>query len=350
MLSDTPVLNGRACASRPEAPDGSRWAMILSGGEGTRMRPLIERWLGEDRPKQYCTFTGSRSMLQHTADRAAELVKPGRVVTVIGHGHRRFFGPADTEGRLGRILDQPSNRGTAAGILLAATDIFERDPFATVIILPSDHYIHPDSQFRRCVNHAFSLAERFDDRLILLGAVPSRPEIDYGWIESSPRPASVNGNGSENGTLHSAAQVKGFHEKPVQAVAERLLSQGSLWNTMVIAAKVKLLRELGWRYLPQMMERFEFPRRLLHAAGHPMAREGSRREALEYVYRSMETADFSRAVLQRAGPWSMVLPMRQVEWCDWGRPERVIETLEFLGVRPAFPIQFARELDEVLVG
>jgi len=195
-----------------------------------------------------------------------------------------------------------------------------------------------------------AFVRRLADRFILLGAVPSRPETDYGWIESSPHRAAVMGNGSENVVFRAAAQVEGFHEKLVQAVAEWLLSQGSLWNTMVIAAKVKSLRALGWRFLPPMMECFEILRRLLRAAGHQRVEEGSRREALDHVYRSMETADFSRAVLQRAGPWSMVLPMRQVEWRDWGRPERVVETLEFLGVRPAFPIQFAHELDEVLIG
>jgi len=42
------------------------WSIILAGGEGERTRPFIERWLGYHRPKQYCSFVGNRSMLQHT--------------------------------------------------------------------------------------------------------------------------------------------------------------------------------------------------------------------------------------------------------------------------------------------
>ena len=52
------------------------WSIILAGGEGNRTRPFIEQWLGRHKPKQYCTFVGNRSMLQHTFDRADRLVRP----------------------------------------------------------------------------------------------------------------------------------------------------------------------------------------------------------------------------------------------------------------------------------
>ncbi|MCA9422537.1 MAG: hypothetical protein KC592_16065, partial [Nitrospira sp.] len=58
------------------------WSMILAGGEGERTRPFIERWLGYPKPKQYCTFVGNRSMLQHTLDRADRLGAPHQKITV----------------------------------------------------------------------------------------------------------------------------------------------------------------------------------------------------------------------------------------------------------------------------
>ena len=49
------------------------WSIILAGGEDSRVGSLIRCWLGRPKPKQYCTFGGTRSLLQHTVDRAAKL-------------------------------------------------------------------------------------------------------------------------------------------------------------------------------------------------------------------------------------------------------------------------------------
>ncbi len=48
--------------NKVEKHDGL-WSIVLAGGEGERLRPFVERWLGRHRPKQYCAFVGTRSML-----------------------------------------------------------------------------------------------------------------------------------------------------------------------------------------------------------------------------------------------------------------------------------------------
>ena len=52
------------------------WSIALVGGDGVRTKEFIRRWLGAEKPKQYCTLVGSRSMCQHTLDRTARLT-PG---------------------------------------------------------------------------------------------------------------------------------------------------------------------------------------------------------------------------------------------------------------------------------
>ena len=122
-----------------------RWSSVLSGGEGTRMRDWIARRTGRPTPKQYHAFTGGRTMLEHTLDRAVALSRENRVVTVIAEHHwdhiRNIALP-------GSIVAQPKNRGTAAGVLLALTQILARDPGATVALLPSDHFIAPNRRFQ----------------------------------------------------------------------------------------------------------------------------------------------------------------------------------------------------------
>lgn len=69
--------------------DDRVWAIMLVGGDGERMKPLVARWLEQPRQKQYCTFVGSRSMFQHTLDRAAEMVPPEQIVAVAAPHHRQ---------------------------------------------------------------------------------------------------------------------------------------------------------------------------------------------------------------------------------------------------------------------
>jgi mannose-1-phosphate guanylyltransferase len=44
--------------------------------DGERLRPFVQRWLGRHKPKQYCTFIGTRSMFQHTLDRSDRILLP----------------------------------------------------------------------------------------------------------------------------------------------------------------------------------------------------------------------------------------------------------------------------------
>ena len=141
----------------------SHWAIVLAGGEGTRMQPLVRRWLGFNRPKQYCAFVGSRSMFQHTVDRAALVTDPGRIVAVVGRDHRDEI-MTQLQGRtIGQVIYQPRNCETAAGLFLPLTYIHARAPGATVVIFPSDHFIHPEDRFLAAVGRIADLAETMSD-------------------------------------------------------------------------------------------------------------------------------------------------------------------------------------------
>src|SRR5581483_3133715 len=93
---------------------------------------------GERRPKQYCRFLGSRSMLEHTAARAAAVCSRENIVTVIGRGHGRYL--KEQRAPLpGLVIEQPCNRDTAPGIFLPLSYVMAADPEATVLVFPSDN-------------------------------------------------------------------------------------------------------------------------------------------------------------------------------------------------------------------
>ncbi len=330
-----------AALSGAADPVLARWAIVLAGGEGTRMRPLINDWLGEARPKQYCTFVGSRSMFQHTIDRARSVVPEEHVVTIIGRGHRKFMTQAENEHMPGVVLEQMNNLGTAPGVFLPTAYVLAKEPEATVLILPSDHFVHPEDKFRDHITHALEQAEKYLDRLILVGAIPDRAETDYGWI--APGKTQTYWPGPP---AHEPLQVMYFQEKPSEREASALLRQGCLWNTMVMAVKAKTLWTLGRQCLPEMMSKFDRFLTVLRSIHTGWLDPDFESTALATVYNDLSPADFSRDILQHASERSMVLPMEGVAWSDWGRPQRLTETLVSLGCRSLLPPRLLENVRE----
>ena len=317
--------------SVPRHTSNTPWSIVLAGGEGERVRPLVESWLGRHRPKQYCTFVGTRSMLQHTLHRAAQLTTSDRMVTVVAHGHgnepwTQFDGIHGIH-----VLRQPLNRDTAAGIFLPLAYIRTREPEAVVVLYPSDHFVYPEGRFLEVVQHMVWTAERHPQRLILLGVQPDRLELDYGWIQP--------GATFDHSTSCPVRAVRAFLEKPGPLQASRAMAAGAVWNTLILAATLHKLWELGWRCFPEMMPLFE---RLCEAIGGP--EEG---KVLDAVYRVMPARNFSSGLLQQVPDHVAVMQLTGVLWSDWGKPERIVETLQKIGKQPAFPLGLLSNLPPV---
>ncbi|MCA9419562.1 MAG: hypothetical protein KC592_01005 [Nitrospira sp.] len=307
------------------------WSIVLAGGEGERVSPLVQSWLGRHRPKQYCTFVGTRSMFQHTLHRAAKLTTPARMVTVVAHGHGNEPW-TQLDGIPGiQVLRQPLNRDTAAGIFLPLAYIRAKDPEATVVLYPSDHFVYPENRFLEVVQYAVQTAERQPWRLVLLGVQPDCLELEYGWIQPGPS--------LDQSSFGHVRAVQAFLEKPDSIQASRAMAAGAVWNTLILAAKLKKLWELGWQCFPEMMPLFE---RLCTAIGGP--EEGN---LLDAIYRVMPIRNFSSGLLHRVPEQMAVIQLRGVLWSDWGKPERIVETLRKIGKQPAFPLRLLSTLPSV---
>lgn len=269
-------------------------------------------------------------MLEHTLDRAEAASGPQRIVTVIGAGHARHLAEPRA-GLPGRIIEQPSNRDTAPGIFLPLTHIMAEDPEAAVAIFPSDHYIAPNAVFNTHVERAYLLAERLENKIILFGAVPDRPEPDYGWIQPEHELRAGAGPG--------VWSVRNFHEKPEADEAAGYYRDGCLWNTFIMFAKAKTLWTLAGERLPEIRGRFDV---LLRAVGTD--REPS---VLADIYGDMTPVNFSTRILETCADRTLVVTLDGVNWSDWGRPERIEETLLKTGrsmpevfIRPAVSARF----------
>lgn len=310
-----------------DSPRPAGWqthAMILAGGRGERMRPFIEEWLGDPRPKQFCTFVGARSMLQHTYDRIARVVPEGNVVTVIGASQKRYARQLPGA----RLFEQPSDRGTGLPVLLTVARLLDECGEGSLMVLPADHFVHPEASFQRYLISAFLLSRRLSEEVVLLTVVPDHAETDYGWVVPKSRPGALEGMG--------AVELERFVEKPPLREAEDLLAGGGMWNTLTMVARVRTLWSLGWELCEETMHRIESYLDVLRAVRRGAIDARRERRALERCYEESEVIDLSRDLLQRASSRLVALPMQGLTWSDWGRPQRVRETLESMGREPLF--------------
>ncbi len=317
------------------AASGEVWAIVLAGGEGRRMCPFVEKWLGHERPKQYCSFYGSKSLLGHTLDRASRLVGEDRVVTVIGKGHDVFL--REEIDLPGRVLQQPDGKGTGPGVLLPLTYIHARDPNAQVIILPSDHFIHPEMVFFKRIMEATELLDCDENRLVILAAVPQGPEPEYGWIEPGGEPDCTHRSISI-----PAQQVKSFVEKPTSSQARQCFDCGHFWSTMIVVSRAGTLWSILGQLQPEALRQFEKLRQGFQAIQNRQFALGAEDILLKKAYSNMLNFDFSRDVLMPSVDKCLFVPLEGVTWSDLGRPQRVLEVLEQTGNEPNFPRDLVR--------
>ena len=218
-----------------------RWAVILAGGDGTRLRSMTRAIAGDDRPKQFCPIVGGRTLLDQTRDRVALSVPTERTLFVVTEKHQRFYQPLAATLPKDLIVEQPYGRGTAPAIVYALQRVAARSPRAIVALFPSDHYFADDEAFMSHVDAAYDAAQTRPEVVTLLGITPEGPEVEYGWIEPhtsilSSLPGSIT-------------QVRRFWEKPSANVARSLMERGCLWNSFVMVGRVDSLLKMTQRAL-----------------------------------------------------------------------------------------------------
>jgi mannose-1-phosphate guanylyltransferase len=273
------------------------WSVVLAAGKGRRLSPLTG-----GTPKQFWCPGGASSLLDQTLARLASLSPPARTVIVVDESHRGHLAARPQYAERGQVLFQPTDRGTAVGVLFGLMPVLAADPEATVLLSPSDHGVGNVATFRRGVIEAIECVQMVGG-VVLLAVEPSSARDDYGWITFGP----------ERGT-GGFRTVAGFVEKPAQAVARGLLKAGAVWNTMVLVAQVKDLVALFALHLPRITATF------LQSVATPAK---SRPAFFRELYSRLPAADFSRDVLARARGLVACTWPSTMGWSDLGTPERL---------------------------
>ena len=195
-------------------------AVVMAGGSGTRFWPKSRR----NKPKQLLRLHGDATMLQQTVARVSAMIPPERIFIITGADQAEAVREQLPELPPSNVVSEPCPRDTAPCVGLAATIIAQRDPDATMIVMPADHVIKPVETFLKTVRLAVSLIDQDPSAFVTFGIKPTRAETGYGYIERG-EPLGV----MEGIAFHKVAQ---FREKPDAATAEMFLETGNFgWNS-----------------------------------------------------------------------------------------------------------------------
>jgi mannose-1-phosphate guanylyltransferase len=309
-LAEAAKVHGSNGSSRTD-----RWAVILAGGDGTRLLPLTRKIMGDDRPKQFCPIINGNTLLDETRRRISLSLSPDRTLFVLTQKHELYYNETLNGVPRENLIVQPKNAGTAPAILYSLLRLQKISPTATAAFFPSDHYFSDDRAFMADVDRAFAAATREPDRVILLGIEPESPDEEYGWIEPK-RDVSKN-------TVSKSWPVRRFWEKPSSALARELMNRGCLWNSFVMVGKVSAFLKMIRRSTSDLFARF--------AVAESRLSTPTEKGAIHDLYSNLSETNFSREVLQaRPGDLSVVR-VGASKWSDLGSPRRVVSTLSSLG-------------------
>jgi mannose-1-phosphate guanylyltransferase len=253
------------------------YAVIMAGGAGTRFWPASRSL----RPKQLLPLAGSSDepLLAATVRRLAPLVTEDRVVVVTGEHLAEATAKAVPGVPRAQILKEPAPRNTAPCIAWATATIARLDPDALVMVLPSDHYITDEAEFRRVLEAAINTAS--SGRVTTVGIVPTRPETGYGYIEVGDRIDS---------TANSVAR---FVEKPDRARAEAFLAgKKHLWNAGMFFFRAADMAKLVAQHLPDLAKGVD--------EIDKAARGGNEAEVVKAVFPTLPSISIDHGVMEKA--------------------------------------------------
>ena len=306
LVAEAPVV-------RPSAQDsGRRWAVLLAGGDGTRLQSLTLKIAGDSRPKQFCSIIGGESLIAQTRARIKPLFHTDQELFVVTRAHESYYREELRDVDDSRIISQPLNRGTGVAVAIALLHILERDADAVVIFLPCDHYYSDSEACGRAIRTAISGAERYPDSIVLVGAKAHYPEVEYGWIELGSAISHVP---------IPLLQVNRFWEKPSLLQAQTLLQGGCLWNTFVTVGHARALLDLVCSQVPNVV---------------PSLTKAMAENGLDAAYRLMPAVDFSREVLAPQPHRLLAVTDTTSGWADLGSPTRVLDILARDKIEPAW--------------
>ncbi|WP_127555584.1 mannose-1-phosphate guanylyltransferase/mannose-6-phosphate isomerase [Saccharospirillum alexandrii] len=211
--------------------------VLLAGGVGSRLWPVSRELF----PKQCIALADPElSLAQQTLKRVQAAGIGAEPIVVCNDEHRFLIAQQMADlGTKAELILEPEGRNTAPAIALAAFQALERDPEATLVVLPADHVMKDTEAFRASVQEA--IIQSKSDLLVTFGIKPTYPETGYGYIEAAATDVT--------------SAVVAFREKPDADTAARYLAAGNyFWNSGMFVFKARVYLEELKQFQPAIYD------------------------------------------------------------------------------------------------
>ncbi|MCI6329632.1 MAG: NTP transferase domain-containing protein [Erysipelotrichaceae bacterium] len=207
-------------------------ALIMAGGKGERFYPASRNLL----PKQFLSLgADNETMIQKTVNRIRDLVYPQDIFVLTNKNYLSLVKEQLKDVPTENIVLEPLSKNTAPAIELGVEIAKRKYDDAKVIVLPSDHIIKDEVEFRRILKMATQFVEN-KESILTIGIKPTEPNDGYGYIKISDS--------------QEISKVAEFKEKPTIEVAKQYVESGNyLWNAGMFIFTIKSIDNAFKKYM-----------------------------------------------------------------------------------------------------
>lgn len=268
-------------------------AVIMAGGKGTRFWPLSR----SVKAKQYLNIVGNKSLLAQTIDNLQPFIAKENIWIVSNQAQLPYLEEYKNYIPGDQILLEPVGKNTAPCIGWAAIEIQKKDPDATMIMLPADHFIENIPEYQKTLQIAVDTAQT-KNNLVTIGVQPKFAHTGYGYIEVTEKSDAV-------------LQVKAFHEKPNKKIAESYIETGKFfWNSGLFIWRANKILGLIEAFLPHNFE-------VLQKIAKIDTSNDSNRNELTRLFNEFESISIDYGIMEKSSNETCLVPAT-FSWSDIG--------------------------------
>lgn len=282
----------------------NNFLVVMAGGIGSRFWPMSTSSF----PKQFHDVLGvGKSLLQLTVDRFEKTCPKENIFIVTNSSYLEIVKAQLPFLDESQILLEPFRKNTAPCIAYASYKIKSINKDAKLIIVPSDHIIVNQQEFKRTIDLALTAAE--DNHLITLGIHPSRPDTGYGYIQFE----DFESDQAE------IKKVKTFTEKPPLDLAKKFLDSGEFyWNSGIFIWSADAIIHSFEKHMPDLHKLF--------FDGLDAFNSSKEINLINEIYPLCKNISIDNAIMEKAD--NVLVVLADFGWSDLGTWGSLYENLD----------------------